>query len=151
MRMILPGVRERRSIDRWLTSFFRDHEEHQFRLAIRGLSRFYHLRCPRVDWYEYLDWGRTAGRCYENGRIHLVHRENWKRGRKYNTERKWIQTVYHELGHYVLWSDAERKADTFACRFVRGVYTNGQRRTITTRPCVTQSRPLHRRRRSRSR
>ena len=62
MRMILPGVRERRSIDRQLTDFFREHREVEFRLAIRSLSRFYHLRAPRVDWYEYLDWGRTAGR-----------------------------------------------------------------------------------------
>src|SRR5690348_12594169 len=56
--------------------------------------------------------------------IHLVHPENWKRGRKYNSERQWIHTVYHEFGHYVLWADAERKADGFAYRFVRGVSAN---------------------------
>ena len=152
MRMILPGVRERRAIDRQLTDFFRAHREVEFRHAIRALSRFYHLRPPQVDWYEYLDWGRTAGRCYEDGKIHLVHPENWKKGRKYYSERKWIQTVYHELGHYVLWADAERKADTFAYRFVRGVYSNGHRRPGPGgRACLTQSRPLRRPRRSRSR
>src|SRR5207244_3238753 len=81
----------------------------------------YHLPRPRVRWFEYLDWGKTAGRTYENGDIHLVHPESWKRGRKYNSERQWIHTVYHEFGHYVLWADAERKADGFAYRFVRGV------------------------------
>src|SRR5215472_13292092 len=130
MRMILPGVRERRAIDRQLTDFFRAHREAEFRHAIWALSRFYHLRAPQVDWYEYLDWGRTAGRCYEDGKIHLVHPENWKKGRKYNSERKWIQTVYHELGHYA----------------------NGHRRPgPLARSCVTQSRPHRRRRRSRSR
>ena len=111
MRMMFPGLRERRTIDRQLTTFFRDYQEGEFRRAIGSLSRFYDLPCPRVSWFEYLDWGKTAGRTYENGVIHLVHPENWKRGRKYNSERQWVHTVYHEFGHYVLWADPERKAD----------------------------------------
>jgi len=151
MRMILPGVRERRAIDRQLTGFFRRHREFDFRCAIQSLSRFYHLRQPRVEWFEYLDWGRVGGRCFENGTIHLVHPENWKKGRKYNSERQWIQTVYHELGHYVLWADAERKADTFAYRFVRGVNANDHRLQDCSQNGVTLSRPRRRRPRSRSR
>ena len=106
---------------------------------------------PKVDWFEYLDWGKTGGRTLENGKIFLVHPESWKRGRKYNSERRWIQTVYHEMGHYVLWADAERKADLFAYRFVRGVSANGRITGAARRRAVTRSR-LHRRpRRSRSR
>jgi hypothetical protein len=169
MRMIIPGLRERRTVDRLLSLSFREHRLGAFRRAIAAMSRFYLLPCPRVDWYEYLDWGKTAGRTYENGRIHLVHPENWKRGRKYNSERQWIHTVYHEMGHYVLWADAERKADGFAYQFVRGV--SGQergsdRRTYrlaemsrarrkraasTRRSGAKRSRPPHRRRRARSR
>jgi hypothetical protein len=104
-----------------LSFFFRDYRMASFQRAIGAMSRFYDLPRPRVEWFEYLDWGKTAGRTYENGNIHLVHPENWKRGRKYNSERQWIHTVYHEMGHYVLWSDAERKADGFAYRMVRGV------------------------------
>ena len=125
MRMIMPGLRERRTVDRLLTAYFREHRPWCFRRAIAALSRFYELPTPRVEWFEYLDWGKTAGRTYENGHIHLVHPENWKRGRKYNSERQWVHTVYHEMGHYVLWADAERKADGFAYRFVRGV-SNGR-------------------------
>ena len=124
MRMMFPGVRERRTVDRLLTTFFREHRELDFRRGIGLLGRFYHLPRPRVRWFEYLDWGKTAGRTYENGRIHLVHPEFWKRGRKYNSERQWINAVYHEMGHYVFWADAERKADTFAFRMARGV-SNG--------------------------
>jgi hypothetical protein len=119
--MILPSLRERRSIDRMLQSFFADYAERDFRRAILALSRFYHLPRPKVAWFEYLDWGKTGGRTFEDGKILLVHPENWKRGRKYNSERRWINTVYHEMGHYVLWADAERKADIFAARMVRGV------------------------------
>jgi len=79
MRMVFPGVRERRTIDRALTVFFRDHAENHFRRAVGALSRFYCLPRPRILWFEYLDWGKTAGRTYENGEIHLVHPENWKR------------------------------------------------------------------------
>jgi hypothetical protein len=78
-----------------------------------------------VEWFEYLDWGRTAGRTYENGKIHLVHPENWKKGRKYNSERQWVNIVYHEMGHYIFWSDAERKADTFALRMEHNLARNG--------------------------
>jgi len=152
MRMIYPALRERRAIDRGLTEFFRSYTLARFGQAIRAISRYYHLRTPRVEWYEYLDYGRTAGRTLENGKIFLVHPENWKRGRKYNSERQWIQTVYHEMGHYVLWSDPERKADGFAYRFVRGVSPNGRRvESAATRPGIMQSRPHRRRRRSRSR
>lgn len=121
MRMILPPLKERRFVDRYLTSFFRDYKPSDFRTAISSLCRFYHLKMPNVEWFEYLDWGKTAGKTYENGKIYLVHPENWKRGRKYNSERKWVNTVYHELGHYIFWADAESKADAFATRIVRGL------------------------------
>ena len=72
-----------------------------------------------MEWFEYLDWGKSGGRTFEDGKVALVHPENWKRGRKYNSERRWIQTVYHEMGHYVLWADAERKAEAKPNVFAR--------------------------------
>jgi hypothetical protein len=121
MRMILPPLRQRQAVQRLLESFFREHKNPDFNRAIGAMCRFYHLRRPQIEWFEYLDWGKTAGKTYEDGKVHLVHPENWKRGRKYNSERQWINAVYHEMGHYVFWADAERKADTFAFRMARGV------------------------------
>src|SRR5215510_5063291 len=121
MRMILPPLQERRTIDHYLSSFFHGYRDLEFRRAVSLMCKFYRLKRPRVEWYEYLDWGKTAGKTYENGSIHLVHPENWKRGRKYNSERQWINVVYHEMGHYIYWTDAERKADTFAYRMVHGL------------------------------
>ncbi len=126
MRTILPPLKERRLVDRHLTLFFRDYKPSNFQRAIGSLCRFYHLKMPNVEWFEYMDWGKTAGKTYENGNIHLVHPENWKRGRKYNSERKWINMVYHELAHYFFWADAETKADMFAVRMVRGLNGNGK-------------------------
>ena len=125
MRMIVPPLKERRVINRLLMQFFRDHKVTDFKRAIAEVCRFYRLNRPQVEWFEYLDWGRTAGRTYENGKIHLVHPENWKRGRKYNSEHQWVNTVYHEMGHYIFWADAERKADVFALRMEHNVARSG--------------------------
>ena len=121
MRMIFPPLRERRAIDKALSSFFHTHKIADFRQAITRLCAFYQLKQPRFEWYAYIDWGKTAGKTYEDGSIHLMHPEYWKRGRKYNSERQWVNMVYHEMGHYVFWVDAERKANAFAQKMVRGV------------------------------
>ena len=128
MRMIVPPIVNRREIDRNLVLFFRQHRAGAFRRAISDFCRYYNVKRPAIEWFEYLDWGKTAGKTFEDGRIHLVHPENWKRGRIYNKERMWIAMVYHEMGHYLFWTDAERKADAFAVRMVRGL-RRPQRRT----------------------
>lgn len=127
MRMIVPSVALRRTIDRNLESFFRDHRPSAFNRAISHFCRFYNIRRPKIEWYEYIDWGKTAGKTYEDGQIHLVHPENWKRGRIYNSKRMWIQTIYHEMGHFLFWTDAERKADAFTRRMVRGLRQKSER------------------------
>jgi len=121
VRMIVPPIVNRREIDRNLVLFFRQHRAGAFRRAISDFCRYFNVKRPAIEWYEYLDWGKTAGKTFEDGRIHLVHPENWKRGRVYNKERMWIAMVYHEMGHYLFWTDAERKADAFAVRMVRGL------------------------------
>jgi len=128
VRMIVPPIVNRRGIDRNLVLFFRHHRAGTFRRAISDFCRYYNVKRPAIEWFEYLDWGKTAGKTFEDGRIHLVHPENWKRGRIYNKERMWIAMVYHEMGHYLFWTDAERKADAFAFRMVRGL-RRSQRRT----------------------
>ena len=94
------------------------------------MCRYFKLRRPRIEWFEYIDWGKTAGRTYEDGRIHLVHPENWKRGRIYFSERKWIQMIYHEMGHFLLWSDPERKADLFSRRMIIGLRVSTRRAAV---------------------
>ena len=120
MRMMLPTLRDRRSVDRALSAFFTSYRLGDFRRAISMTCRFYGVRLPRVEWYEYLDWGKGAGRTWDDGKIALVHPENWKRGRKYNSRRQWVHTVHHEMGHYLFWADAERKADLFADNMMDG-------------------------------
>ncbi len=144
MRMLVPPLGQRREIDRKLTEYFQTHRESIFREAISDFCRFYGVKRPKIHWFEYIDSGRTAGRTFEDGRIHLIHPENWKRGRVYRSERMWVQTVYHELAHYVFWCDAERKADAFTFRMVRGLRT-GMRRTrfVSARSPRSRIKSLH--------
>ena len=141
MRMLLPPVRERRRIDRLLKDFFHLDRTLDFRRAVAAIARYYRLKPPRITWFEYLDWGKTAGRTYENGEIHLVHPDHWKRGRKYNSERQWVSMIYHEMGHYILWTDAERKADNFAARMVRGLGDGHRVRLPAPIDAIGESRP----------
>jgi hypothetical protein len=108
-------------MDRKLVEFFHQQRPLAFRQAISDFCRYYAVKTPRIEWCEYIDWGKAAGKTFEDGRIHLVHPENWQRGRIYNSERMWVQTVYHELAHYLFWTDAERKAEAFTQRMVRGL------------------------------
>ena len=133
MRMVVPPVAFRREIDRNLSDFFRTHRPMSFRRAISGFCRYYHIRLPRIEWYEYIDYGKTAGKTYEDGRIHLIHPENWKRCRIHKSERMWIQTLYHEMGHFLFWTDAERKADAFQRRMVRGLRAKARRAAKASR------------------
>lgn len=119
--MLVPPVVMRRDLDRRLVLFFRNQKVAVFRQAIADFCRYYAVKTARIEWYQYIDWGKAAGKTFEDGRIHLIHPENWKRGRIYKSERMWVETVYHELAHYLFWTDAERKAQEFTLRMVRGL------------------------------
>jgi hypothetical protein len=123
-------------MDRKLVEFFRGGHRMTFRRAITDFCRYYAVKPPRIEWCEYIDWGKAAGKTFDDGRIHLVHPDNWRRGRVYNSERMWVQTVYHELAHYLFWTDAERKAEAFTYQMVRGLKRKRQaviaRRSVGT-------------------
>jgi hypothetical protein len=87
------------------------------------------------------------------GRIHLVHPENWKRGRIYNTERMWVQMIYHEMAHYLFWTDAESKADLFMRRMVTRLRPapRARRGIASARRPATRGTPSARPRRQRAR
>jgi hypothetical protein len=145
VRMLVPPVVHRREMDRKLVEFFHEDRPTIFRRAIADFCRFYVVKPPRIEWCEYIDWGRAAGKTFEDGRIHLVHPENWRRGRIYRSERLWVQTVYHELAHYLFWTDAERKAEAFTCRMVRGLRRKPRRIVVAKRGSSAVNRATSRR------
>ncbi len=69
VRMLVPPIVRRREMDRELVRFFHDHRKSFFRRAVSKFCRYYHVKSPRIEWYEYIDWGKTAGKTFEDGRI----------------------------------------------------------------------------------
>ncbi|MGH7924655.1 MAG: hypothetical protein ACREQH_08705, partial [Candidatus Binatus sp.] len=51
----------------------------------------------------------------------------------YFSERMWIQMIYHEMGHFLFWTDAERKAEIFSRRMITGLRVSGRRRAARSR------------------
>ena len=92
------------------------------------MCRYFNLRRPRIEWFEYIDWGKTAGRTYEDGRIHLVHPGKLEaRTHLLSASAMWIQMIYHEMGHFLFWTDPERKADLFSRRMIIGLKVRNRR------------------------
>jgi len=116
MRIVVPGVRERRKIDSMLREFYSSENDGIFLEAMKRLSAFYQMRTPKVVWRKKIERGRTYGITYANGRIHLIRPRHWS-----NSEDLWISVLYHEFGHYVTWARVEEKADLFDQKFRRGL------------------------------
>ena len=38
--------------------------------------------------------------------------------------------IYHEMAHYLFWTDAERKADAFSRQMVRGLRGSGRKARV---------------------
>jgi hypothetical protein len=127
MRMLLPGVRVRRRVQQLLVAYFDHGQDADFAEALRLLVEFYKLTAPRVDWYIYLDRGKALGYTFEDGHIELILPEHWRQMKPTEhfqpTCARWVNTVLHELYHYLHFVEEERKADNFARQFVTGLKT----------------------------
>jgi len=112
--MLLPPLKLRADILNALRDFFSEHDQAEFRWALAQWAGFYHLKAPPVRWRRHLirRWG-AEGLTWPDGTIDLIHPRNWKA-----SETQWIEAVCHELGHYLLWADRERKADLYAQRML---------------------------------
>ena len=122
MRMIVPTLRERKHIIKNLEAFYNTHKKSEFNAAIKALCDFFKLKKPVIRWVSKIDDNYLfLGKTYEDGTIDLIHPEHWVRKRMKNKERIWVNTVLHEMGHYVFWVDAEAKANKFATKMEQGL------------------------------
>ena len=122
MKLDTPPKIDCRYIHRKLKGFYKANENigelHpdkmiEFDRAIKRFCDYYHISVPTIQWYIKIDMGRTLGNCHEHGEIGLLTPTT----HPYSID-SWINTVYHELGHYILWADAEPKAEAFADRMM---------------------------------
>lgn len=103
-----------------LSKFYQSCQEVDFWRGVDLLCAFYKVQRPNIEWFEYLGHGKILGLTWSDGRIQLIHPENWK-GKRAGTERTWVRTVLHEWWHYLTFVEDEQKADQYARRFCHGL------------------------------
>lgn len=121
MKLLTPSIKDCRYIHRKLKQYYNEQEyignshpdTKEFKRALVRFAEFYKIDLPTVVWYLNINNGKTLGQCHEDGRVFLITPSAWKFSRDL-----WCKTVYHELGHYVLWARAEPKAEAFADRMM---------------------------------
>lgn len=119
MKYPYPPKATQREIVSRLKTFFKTEEIEFFNAAMNMFFSYYEEPQPTVEWYVKLDDPKVAGLTYSNGRIELYTPSSWKQNRKYRTRKQWLVVVLHELWHYLVWIDEERKADEFANGFLK--------------------------------
>lgn len=121
MKLLTPPIKDCRYIHKKLRLAYKENEyigngtpdDKEFNRAIKRFCEFYKIWTPRIDWAIEIHSGKYLGLCSDTGVITLLTPATHQGG-----ERGWINTVYHELGHFILWADAEAKAEAFAKRMM---------------------------------
>lgn len=114
--LLLPPKKSCQKIDENLRQFFVLHKISYFNRALKILCRFYEVKDPQIEWYEYIDYGKTWGKTWSDGKIHLIHPKEW--ADKKRSVADWCTTFYHEIYHYLTFVDEENKADKFSALFL---------------------------------
>ncbi len=123
MKIDTPPKIDCRYIHRKLKEFYKANEdigqEHplnqkEFDRAIKRFCNYYRISMPKIEWYIKINGGKYLGLCHDDGKIYLLTPATHP-----HSMDRWINTVYHELGHYILWAEAEPKAEAFATRMMR--------------------------------
>ena len=122
MRIVrLPGIRLRRAVDGLLLQFFEREDKKDFQTALKLISDFYKVKPPKVSFRRKIK--NADGLCWEHGHIALYWPRSWREldDGRVRSVALWKRTFYHEFAHYLMWFDDERKAETYADRFVHGI------------------------------
>lgn len=115
----MPPKALRHRVRTLLLSFFDEGDEGELTEALRIIAAFYGVPVPPIVWRKQIDGGATAGRTHSDGRIELMRPRFWHLQTVCKpTPEDWCETVLHEVWHALTWVDEERKADTFAQRWM---------------------------------
>ena len=121
MKIPMPTLSLRRRVIADLEWFFNSSTElTSYNRAVGRLAMFYEVKLPKTTWHNSSDMPMYNGECTAGGELRLIYPDSWKKRKAYNTCAKWINTVLHEMGHFILWVDHEDRANQFASRMVRG-------------------------------
>lgn len=123
MKIALPNLIQCKRMYKLLENFYSENvleksinDYTQFNHAIMIFCSSYNMVKPnRIRFRRsFKDDRKCLGKCYESGNIDVLYPCNF-----YGDCKSWIGVVYHELGHYYLWSKAEEKAIEFELKMLK--------------------------------
>lgn len=124
MKLNLPSNKDCRYIKKKLRIFWKKTKDNKFAFensdlkefnqARNRIFKFFQLSNPKIVWMKDFGLGRDniLGRCNYDGSIELKSPYY----HNYHAFEGWLNTFYHEIAHYVLWYDWEKKAREFASK-----------------------------------
>ena len=126
MKLLIPPIKDCRYIHKKLRLFYDNNEDEEeypdtteFDRALKRFCDFYGLEIPEVQWNRRIEMGKVLGQCHTDGKITLLTPYWRKKTVEWGGREDWTITVYHKLGHYVYWANAEEKAEDFSTRMMR--------------------------------
>jgi len=121
MKILYPNKKTCQEIKYYIGLYYSDCDERDLvylNRAIKKFCSFYELPKPIVRMRNSFKDPQCLGQCSEDGLLEFILPSCYHpmRGNKKN---RWIRMVIHELGHYYLWSFAEKKANEFENEMMR--------------------------------
>ena len=127
MRILLPPKKTCRRVYKLLTLFYNKEKNNKhmvnktpFKHALILLSNFYELPIPKFKFRRSFGHQKCIGLCYESGLIELPYPYNYSiTHESQNGCHHWIGIVFHEFGHYMMWSNTEIKAMEYELKMLK--------------------------------
>jgi len=121
MKILLPSLMKCRRIYKLLKIFYETEKKNEFidnktpfNHALILFCAFYNMQVPHIRFRRSFGHEKCVGMCTNRGHIELLYPYNYD-----GNAQSWIGIVYHELGHYYLWSEAETKALEFELKMLK--------------------------------
>jgi len=130
MRVLLPPKYLCKKMSKLLQEFYDNEKDNTgvikidnykiFKEAVKIFCDWYELEYPITHFKRVIDKTHSLGECTENGIINLLYPNIFYiRKQKQKLSCNYISLVYHELGHYYLWSNPETKALEFELKMTK--------------------------------
>lgn len=121
MKILYPDENICKAIKTWINAYYTFEDELNLKflqIAIRTFCIYYELPTPKLKMRKRFKDTQCLGQCSDDGLLEFIY-PSYYHPLGGNKKNRWIRMVFHELGHYYLWSNAEKKANEFEREMMR--------------------------------
>jgi hypothetical protein len=130
MKLLLPPKYLCRKMYKLFNKFYKLEKNNEYGISalnqqffnqgIEIFCKYYEIDIPIIKFKKKIDEQNALGECTEKGKINLLCPNIfYERKKKEDLSCDYVGLIYHELGHYYLWSDAEIKALEFELKMLK--------------------------------